>query len=92
VNHCGAAYRVNPWGIVSVPAEAVPMLLATGGFHVAAETDVSAKHSTFDDLLDVAWSLPNGKVRATLVSILTNTNQRNSLISMAGPKTALLDI
>jgi hypothetical protein len=53
INDGGKSYRVNRWGVVRVPAWAVPPLTTTGGFHVAREDDPSAQHSTIDDVLDV---------------------------------------
>jgi hypothetical protein len=74
VNDGGVSYRPNKWGVVRVPASAVPPLLRTGGFHVASPDDVSAVHSNLDDVLDVVWCLEPGRVRDTLMAILRSPN------------------
>jgi hypothetical protein len=83
VNDGGRSYRVNRWGVVTVPASAVAPLMKTGGFHPASPDDVSAIHSTLEDVAEVVWSLPLGKVRDTLLSLTTNTNQMNFLAERA---------
>jgi hypothetical protein len=80
VNDGGVSYRPNKWGVVHVPASAVPPLLKTGGFHIASPDDVSAIHSTTDDVLDVVWSLEPGKVRDTLLAILQSPNSMAHLV------------
>jgi hypothetical protein len=85
VNDSGKSYRVNRWGVVRVPASAVPSLTKTGGFHVARPDDPSAQHSTIDDVLDVVWSLAPGKIRTTLLMLVTNTNAMNYVIQSARP-------
>jgi hypothetical protein len=83
VNDGGRSFRVNRWGIVTVPASAVPPLLQVGGFHVASPDDVSAIHSTLDDVAEVVWSLPLSVTRSTLLALVTNTNQLNFLAERA---------
>jgi hypothetical protein len=80
INHDGVSYRPNKWGVVRVPASAVPPLLRTGGFHVASPDDVSAVHSNLDDVLDVVWCLELGRVRDTLMMIMNSPNSLNHLI------------
>lgn len=80
VNCRGVAYTVNRWGCVTVPSEDVEPLLKIGGFDLAAEDDVSADHSTLEDLAEVAWHLPLGVARSTLLAILRSPNSLNHLI------------
>jgi hypothetical protein len=78
INDSGVSYRPR-WGVVAVPASAVPPLLKTGGFHIASPDDASAVHSTLDDVAEAAWSLPPGKVRDTLLAILASPNSMSHL-------------
>jgi hypothetical protein len=90
VNARCVSYKVNRWGCVSVPAEDVAPLLKTGGFHVASEDDASADHSSLSDVAEVCWHLPLGKVRDTLLALLTNTNARNLLVERARPNISII--
>ena len=74
VNDGGKSFRVNRWGVVTVPASAVPPLMKTAGFHIASPDDPSAQHSTIDDVREAAWSLPPSKERSTLLAILESPN------------------
>src|SRR5271155_3766431 len=77
VNHAGQSFRVSPYGTVCVPADAVPPLLKTGGFHIADEDDKGAVYATLEQMLETAWHLPPGKTRSTLLMILKNQNAMN---------------
>jgi hypothetical protein len=79
VNARGKSYRVNAWGCVRVPKEDVAPLLKTGGFHRAIENDPTAPNSTLSDVAEVAWHLPKGKARATLLAILNSPNSMSHL-------------
>jgi hypothetical protein len=78
-NHNGVSYKVNKWGCVTVPADAVPPLLKVGGFSIASEDDDSADHSTIEDVAEVAWHLPSSTVRSTLLAILRSPNSMSHL-------------
>jgi hypothetical protein len=84
VNARGISYKVR-WGVVRVPAEDAAPLLHVGGFHVAHEADESAEHSTLADVEAAVWSLPLGKIRSTLLMLVTNTNAMNYVIQSARP-------
>jgi hypothetical protein len=89
VNARGVSFKVSRWGTVCVPAEDVQPLLRTGGFHVASEDDDSADHSTLADAAEVCWHLPIGKVRDTLLALLSNTNALNFLADRARPSVTI---
>jgi hypothetical protein len=78
-NARGVSYKVNRWGCVRVPEEDAGPLLKTGGFHRASENDPSALNSTLEDVAEVAWHLPKGKVRDTLMAILRSPNSMSHL-------------
>jgi hypothetical protein len=78
-NARGVSYKVNNWGCVSVPAEDIGPLLKTGGFHVASADDDSADHLTLRECYEVAWHLPLGVVRDTLLAILRSPNSMSHL-------------
>jgi hypothetical protein len=84
VNARGVSYKVK-WGVVRVPEEDVGSLMKVGGFHRANENDPSAQHSTLDEVIDAIWSLPLGKIRSTLLMLVTNTNAMNYIIQSARP-------
>jgi hypothetical protein len=90
VNARGVVYIVNRWGCITVPAEDVPPLLRTGGFHLAQEDDEGAAHATLSDVAEVCWHLESGKVRDTLLALVTNTNQMNYLIQSARPTISII--
>lgn len=69
VNARGVSYKVNRWGVASVPAEDVPPLLKTGGFSRAVENDPTAPNSTIEDCYEAARHLPKGRARDTLMAI-----------------------
>ena len=74
VNARGVSYRVNRWGVVTVPKADVGPLMQVGGFHRASPNDPRAIHSTLDDVREAAWSLGPGKIRDTLMMILASPN------------------
>jgi hypothetical protein len=78
-NARGKSYRVNAWGCVRVPEEDVAPLILTGGFHRAVENDPTAPNSSLEDVASVAWHLPKGKVRSTLLAILSSPNSMSHL-------------
>jgi hypothetical protein len=65
VNCRGKSYRVNQWGVVTVPAEDVEPLLKVGGFSRAVENNPTAPNSDLSDVLDVVWHLEPGRIRST---------------------------
>jgi hypothetical protein len=79
-NHAGASYRVTPWNTVLVPPDAVPALTKTGGFFVAGRSESLLRHSTLAECYEAAWALPKGKVRSTLLAILSSPNSMNLLV------------
>ena len=89
VNARNVVYLLNSWGCVSVPAEDIGPLMKTGGFHIAGEDDEGAEHSTLADVALVAWHLPKGRVRDTLLALVANTNAMNYLIQTARPNVAI---
>ena len=89
VNAQGVSYRVR-WGFATVPKEDVEPLLRVGGFHLAAEDDESAEHSTLADVEAAVWSLPLGKTRSTLLALVTNTNALNFLAEKARPSISII--
>jgi hypothetical protein len=84
VNCRGVSYKVR-WGVVNVPAEDVGPLLHVAGFYQASADDESAEHSSLSDVEAAVWSLPPGKVRSTLLMLITNTNAMNYVIQSARP-------
>jgi hypothetical protein len=78
-NHNCVSYKVNKWGCVTVPADAVPPLLKVGGFSIATEATEGVDHATLSDVLDVAWHLPSSIVRSTLLAILRSPNSMSHL-------------
>jgi hypothetical protein len=79
INDAGVAYKVNKWGCVRVPASAVAPLMKTAGFHIASPDDPSAINSTLEDVAEVCWHLPSGKVRDTLLAITASQNSMSHL-------------
>jgi hypothetical protein len=77
VNTQGTLRPVSKWGTVCVPDEDVASLLHSGGFHVADENDPSASNSTVEDVAEVAWHLPLGKTRSTLLALCENPNSQS---------------
>jgi hypothetical protein len=73
------SYRVNPWGCIDVPVEDAEPLMRVGGFHEASENDL-APYASLSDVESVAWHLPKGKVRSTLLAILRSPNSMNHLV------------
>jgi hypothetical protein len=90
VNDGGISYRVDKWGCVRVPEAAVAPLLRTGGFHRARPDDPSAIHSSLSDVEEVVWHLKPGRVRDTLMSLVSNTNQLNFLAERARPTVKII--
>jgi hypothetical protein len=90
VNHAGTSYRVTPWNTVLVHPDAVAPLQKTGGFTIAAEADELIRHSTLSEVHEAVWALPKGRVRSTLLALLTNTNLMNYVVQSAGPKTRIV--
>jgi hypothetical protein len=85
VNARCISYKVNRWGVVTVPAEDAAPLLKVGGFARAVENDPTAPNSTLSDVLDVVWHLAPGKIRSTLLMLCENTNALNYVIQSARP-------
>ena len=85
MNARGVSYKVNRWGCVTVPAADVEPLMKVGGFSRAIENDPTAPNSDLSDVLDVVWHLEPGRVRSTLLMLITNTNALNYLIQSARP-------
>jgi hypothetical protein len=90
VNARGAQYFVNAWGCISVPAEDIGPLMKTGGFHIASEDDEGAEHSTLENVAEVCWHLPLGRVRDTLLALVANTNSLNFLVDRARPSVTII--
>ena len=84
----GVSYRVNPWGCIDVPVEDAEPLMRVGGFHEASENDL-APYATLSDVASVAWHLPAGKARSTLLMLCENTNALNLIVERARPTIAI---
>jgi hypothetical protein len=80
VNHAGVSFRVTPWNTILVHPDAVPSLLKVGGFYKAGASESLIRHSTISECYEAAWALPRGKVRSTLLAILSSPNSMNLLI------------
>jgi hypothetical protein len=89
VNCRGVLYAVNKWGCVNVPTQDAPLLMKVGGLSIADEATEGVATSTLADVEDVCWHLPLGKVRSTLLALLTNTNARNLLVERARPSVTI---
>jgi hypothetical protein len=83
INARNCSYHPNKFGIVAVPAEDVPPLLAVGGFHVASPDDTGTVYAELIDVHEVAWSLRPGRVRDTLLMLCENTNSLNFVADRA---------
>jgi hypothetical protein len=79
VNARGVSYLVNKWGVVTVPVEDIGPLMKVGGFSIADENTEGVATATLEDVAEVAWHLPLGVARSTLLAILRSPN------SMAHP-------
>jgi hypothetical protein len=90
VNCRGVLYAVNKWNCVNVPTEDAPSLMKVGGFHIANEATEGVATSTLADVEDVCWHLPLGKVRSTLLALVTNTNALNYLVQSARPNVTII--
>jgi hypothetical protein len=90
VNCRGVLYAVNKWGCVTVPTEDAPSLMKVGGFHIADEATEGVATSTLEDVSEVVWHLPLGRVRDTLLALLTNTNAMNYLVQSARPSISII--
>ena len=67
-----------------------PSLMKVGGFHIANESTEGVATSTLADVEDVCWHLPLGKVRSTLLALVTNTNAMNYLVQSARPSVKII--
>jgi hypothetical protein len=86
----GVSYKVNRWGCVEVPIEDVGPLLKVGGFSIADEATEGVATASLEDVYDAAWHLPLGKVRDTMLNLLSNANARNLLVERARPSVTII--
>jgi hypothetical protein len=90
INARGTVYIVNRWGCATVPTEDAGPLLKVGGFHIESESDEGVATSSLEDVSEVVWHLPLGKIRSTLLALVTNTNAMNYLVQSARPSISII--